>query len=190
MKNVSTKKTPSIKTILKSSYLPQKQAQKELAQYGWTYDPSLSSMQTKTFIDSEGRPVVLHRGSVRVSDWLGSNLPLAFGLEKYAPRFKQAKEVTRQAEQKYGMPVTAIGHSLGGALAEKSGASRVITYNKPVTKYDIGKPISPTQTDIRAQYDPVSALSPFQFGNKVEVPSSKLPLEAHSVSSLPGNIFY
>jgi len=188
MTNVST--TPSIKTLLSASYKPQKIAKKELEAYGWTYDPTLSRMDTKVFTDSEGKPIILHRGSTRVSDWLPNNTLLASGLEQYAPRFKYGKEITQKVKEKYGQPVTAIAHSLGGSIAEKSGADRVITFNKPITAYDIGKTIPKTQTDIRSKYDPVSALSPFQFGNKVEVPSSKQPLEAHAVSSLPENIFY
>ena len=187
MKNVST---PSIKELLSASYKTQKEAKKDLSKYGWTYDPTLSRMDTKVFTDSEGKPIILHRGSTRVSDWLPNNTLLATGLEQYAPRFKYGKEITRKVKEKYGQPVTAVAHSLGGSIAEKSGADRVITFNKPVTAYDIGKKIPKTQLDIRAQHDPVSILSQFQFGNKVEVPSSKQPLEAHAVSSLPENIFY
>jgi len=186
--NVST---PSIKELLSASYKTQKEAKKDLSKYGWTYDPTLSRMDTKVFTDSEGKPVILHRGSTRVSDWLPNNTLLATGLEQYAPRFKYGKEITQKVKEKYGQPVTAVAHSLGGSVAEKSGATRVITFNKPVTAYDIGKTISKTQTDIRSKYDPVSALSPFQFGeNKITVSSSKQPLEAHAVSSLPENIFY
>lgn len=186
--NVST---PSIKELLSASYKTQKQAQKDLEKYGWKADPTLSRMDTKVFTDSEGKPIILHRGSTRVSDWLSNNTLLATGLEQYAPRFKYGKEITQKVKEKYGLPVTAVAHSLGGSIAEKSGADRVITYNKPITKYDIGKTIPKTQLDIRAQHDPVSVLSPFQFGeNKITIPSPKDPLKSHSVNVLPENLFY
>lgn len=183
--------TPDIKTLLKASYLPQKDADKQLQQYGWTYDPELSRMDTKVFTDKEGKPVVLHRGSTRAGDWLQTNTSLALGLEQYSPRFKHAKDITEKAKKKYKQPVTAIGHSLGGALSEKTGADKIITYNKPVTLFDVGKIIPSNQLDIRTNFDPISALSSVQLPkNKKKVKSSIFPLKAHSISSLPSNKFF
>ena len=181
--------TPSIRELIDVSYKPQKQAADELSKYGWNYDTELSRMDTKVFTDSAGQPVILHRGSTRVSDWLPTNAALAVGLEDYTSRFKHGKEITQKAKEKYNKPVTTISHSLGGSIAEKSGADKIITYNKPITLFDIGKTIPSNQTDIRTTYDPVSLLSQFQFGNKIEVPSTSI-VTAHKPSSLPENIMF
>jgi hypothetical protein len=41
--------------FLKASYLPQKDAQKLMSKYGYSYDPKLSRMDTKVFISPEGK---------------------------------------------------------------------------------------------------------------------------------------
>lgn len=181
----------STKELLAASYLPQKEADKKLSKYGYKYDYDLSSMTDKVLVDPKGNPVVLHRGSVRVSDWVANNAPLAVGLASYAPRFKQGKEVVSTVKQKYqGRPVTSVSHSLGGAIGERSGADKVITYNKGAGLFDIGKTIKPNQTDIRTKYDLPSALSAYQTGGKrIELAGSLNPLETHKTTQLPDQFF-
>ena len=59
-----------LKDVLKASYMPQKQAAAYLKErQGYSYDPQLSSMQQKVFLNREGQPVISKRGSVRLSDW-------------------------------------------------------------------------------------------------------------------------
>lgn len=180
-----------LKHLLQASYQPQKEAAASLSKKGFTYDPELSNMTTKVLLDPKGNPVVLHRGSVRVSDWLANNTALAVGLEQYAPRFKESKRTIEKVKQKYpGTTVTSAGHSLGGALAEKSGADKVITYNKGAGLFDIGKTIKPNQTDIRTKYDLPSALSAYQTGGKkIELAGSFNPLETHKTTQLPDQLF-
>lgn len=181
----------STKELLAASYLPQKEADKKLAKYGYKYDYDLSNMTNKVLTDPQGNPVVLHRGSVRVSDWLANNAPLAVGLESYAPRFKEGKQVVAAVKEKYaGRPVTSVSHSLGGAIGERSGADKVITYNKGAGLFDIGKTIKPTQTDIRTKYDLPSALSQFQTGGtRIELAGTFNPLETHKTTQLPETLF-
>ena len=182
-----------LKDLLSASYKSQKEAEAMLKQKGYTYDPSLSSITDKVFVDSYGNPLVLHRGSKRVvEDWFQSNLPLAVGLEANTPRFQKSKEVVQQVREKYNKPVTSYGHSLGGSLAEKSGAERVITFNKGTGLGDIGKNIPGSQTDIRTKYDLPSLLSTYQTGGtKIELPGVIHPVATHVVSSgLPENTFF
>lgn len=182
-----------IKSLLKASYKSQRDAQQELEGEGWTYDPDLSTIKNKVFLDPTGSPVVLHRGSKRIGeDWIQSNIPLAFGLEAYSPRFKESKKVISDVKAKYNKPVTSIGHSLGGSLAEKSGADKVITYQKGTGLGDITKQIPWNQTDIRTKYDLPSALSTYQTGgNKISLEGSILPVTTHSIDKgLPSGTLY
>lgn len=183
-----------LKTLFSASYKSQKEAQSLLSPYGYIYDPSLSSMTDKVFVDSYGNPLVLHRGTKRVlEDWIQSNLPLAVGAEAISPRFQKSKEVIEQVKKKYeGKPVTSIGHSLGGSLAEKSGADRVITFQKGTGLGDIGRAIPGSQTDIRTKYDIPSLLSTYQTGGtKIELEGSLNPYATHVVSTgLPENTFF
>lgn len=185
---------PDLKELLKASYKSQKEAQQILQPYGYTYDPALSSITDKVFLDKSGNPIVLHRGSKRIiEDWLSSNLPLAVGLEGGTERFKKSKKVIEELRQKYPeKSITSVGHSLGGSLAEKSGADKAITFNKGAGLGDIGKQIPSTQTDIRTRFDLPSILSTTQTGGKrIELPGSLNPIETHNVSvGLPQNVLF
>lgn len=174
-----------LKELLTASYKSQREAQEMLKPYGYSYDPALSTVTDKVFLDKEGNPIVLHRGSKRVvEDWLSSNLPLAVGLEGHSSRFKKGKELISELKQKYpSKQITSVGHSLGGAIAEKSGADKIITFNKGAGLGDISRSIPSTQTDIRTRYDLPSLLSTTQTGGKrIELPGVLHPVETHVVS--------
>jgi len=183
-----------LKDLLKASYATQKDAEAMLKPKGYTYDPSLSSITDKVFLDQYGNPLVLHRGSKRVvEDWFQSNLPLAVGLEQYSPRFQKGKEVVQKVREKYpGKTITSASHSLGGSIGERSGADKVITFNKGVGLGDIGKNIPGSQTDIRTKYDIPSILSAYQTGGtKIEIPGSINPITTHVVSTgLPAETYF
>ena len=93
---------------------------------GWVQDEELSTGKTKVYYDPEtGKSVVAHRGTTGTfSDW-SNNAMYAMGgetLYKTTDRYKQAKQVQKQAEQKYGRDnITTIGHSQGGLQAELLG---------------------------------------------------------------------
>ena len=82
----------------------------------------------------------------------------------------------------------AIGHSLGGRLAENSGAhGKITTYNKAVGLADIGtKKNSKRQTDIRNSGDIVSFLGNTQTANKEQIHSGSFfnPIKAHDLTHL------
>jgi hypothetical protein len=183
-----------IKELLNASYKSQKEAQQLLDPYGFKYDPQLSSMTEKVFLDQYGNPIILHRGSKRVvDDWLKSNVPLALGLESEAPRFQKSKKLVDTLREKYpGKQITSVGHSLGGSLAEKSGADRIITFNKGAGLGDIGRSIPISQTDIKTKYDLPSFLSNYQTGGqKIELEGSMNPYTTHLISgNLPENVLF
>lgn len=153
-----------IKSLLKSGYLPQSEAEQQMHKLGYGYDNSLSSMQTKVFINPQGKPTIVHRGSVTAKDWVDDGL-IAVGLGKYGHRYKNAVRLTKKVEDKYGQAADTVGHSYGGWLAENSlGHGLTTTYNKAAGLGDILKYIPPNQTDIRTRSDLASLLSETQFG--------------------------
>jgi len=177
-----------IRPILEASYQPKKLASKTLAKSGYTLDKKLSTNESKVFIDSQGNPNIAFRGSKTVKDFLFSDPLLAIGASKFDPRVKEAKALTKQVEKKYSKPADVFGHSLGGFLAEKSGAKgNITTFNKGVGYNDIGRSISKNQTDIRTNNDIVSALSLTQKynGNNETIKGSLNPIVAHGIDQLP-----
>jgi len=146
--------------ILKTSYLNQKEAANKFNNAGYKYDDSLSSNDAKVFIDEQGQPNIAFRGThkMRFKD-LKSDLALLTGLEKYDSRFKETQRITQLVKDKYGKEPDVFGHSLGGALAEKSGSKgNIITDNKGAGFGDIGKTI-PKNQDYRNKNDFISLLS-------------------------------
>ena len=175
-----------LKTILQASYKPQAEAQEDLENKGYTYDKDLSTMENKVFVNSEGTPQIAYRGTVRLGDWLRNGL-IATGLEKYDPKFNEAKQLRDSVEEKYKKAPEIYGHSRGGSLAEYAGKgtqSKVTTYNKPVSISGLGKTINENQKDIYTKHDIPSTLSRFQYGNKKYLSSSLNPLKAHSTKNL------
>ena len=194
----SSKLRNDLAELLKSSYLPQEQASKNLASLGYKRDPELSTMQTKVFVNElTDEPVIIHRGSTTVQDWI-DDAKIAVGLGKTTQRLKNAREITRKVEEKYKKPADSIGHSYGGYIAENTGAKgKIITYNKAGGLSDIGtKKNSGRQLDIFASGDVVSQIAQkSQSSNKQYVKNKRssilkpIPLkalEAHSVE----NLFY
>ena len=153
--------------LLKNSYQPQKIAKANMAKKGYGYDDQLSTMNTKVYVSPNGKPIIAHRGTTTFKDVVDDGL-LALGLEKYGFRYKNAKRITDKAEKKYGQSADAIGHSLGGSLAERSGAhGNVLTFNKGVGLGDLfTKKNSARQLDVSTRGDIVSALGTTQKANK------------------------
>ena len=189
--------------LLKLGYENQKEAKKDAKKYGYSYDGQLSNNETKVFV-KDGKPTIVHRGSKRLSDWAEDALIL-FGLEdKAAPVFShlskkyhighqlrstKAKEITKKVEHKYHTSANTVGHSLGGRLAENSGAhGDIITYNKAVGLGDVGtKKNSKRQLDVRNSGDIVSVLGHTQNANKEQINSGMSffnPIKAHDLSHL------
>ena len=146
-----------LKNALKSSYLSNDKAEKELQKFGYTLDKDLSGQRAKVYTDANGKPTIVYRGTNNLKDWV-TNLSIPLGLAHTTNRVKHSKMVAKQVEAKYGQPANAVGHSLGGYLAEVSGANgNVVTYNKA----SVGTPKrNAHQIDIRTSRDVVSMLTP------------------------------
>ena len=179
----------NLQPILEASYLNPNEASDKLNSLGYTYDKDLSVPNAKVFVDKKGRPNIAFRGSHRVEDFLISDPLLAFGLSKYDKRFQEAKRLTKLVEDKYKKPVDVFGHSLGGTVSEKSGASgNIYTYNKGVGLGDLFKTIPKNQYDVRTTNDIISLGSltqshPFNNFNEIEKPQQNL-LQAHDINNL------
>lgn len=174
----------NIKGILEASYKPQAEASAQLHGMGYQYDPELSTMENKVFVDKEGKPHIAYRGSVRVKDWIGNaKLGLGFRDADAEKRIALAGKV----KEKYKQAPTTYGHSRGGYIAERAGdiqGGKTYTFNKATVKSDIFKTLRPEQTDYRTTTDVVSLPSMFQKGKKFQTSSKGQSfLSAHSIDS-------
>jgi hypothetical protein len=175
-----------LKDVLKASYMPQKQAAAYLEKrQGYSYDPQLSSMQQKVFLNREGKPIIAQRGSTRLSDWLIED-PAALVGYSNTSRVKEAKELAKATKEKYGVDATVTGHSLGGYLAEqgKTKGSDVYTYNKAAGIPSVFSSIPKTQHDYRTPLDIPSFLGQYQGGDKNTVSGSWNPIASHNLNYL------
>ena len=173
-----------VKDLLKASYQRNGEAEKIGKKYDLTLDHSLSNAEHKVFIDKKGNPDVVYTGSRKVGDWVTNGF-LALGLGALTPRFRESKQLMEKVKEKYkGKAVTTLGHSLGGSLAESAGGDKVVTLDKGVGLFGIGKKIRTNQTDIRTGNDPVSFLRNTQSGGKkITIKNTKYlnPFYAHDV---------
>lgn len=173
----------NLKTIFEASYQNPNEARKSLENKGFSYVDEYSSPDTKVFLDKQGNPHITFRGTHRIED-VGTDIKVGLGLE--TQRHKQAKKIVEEVGKKYQKPVSAYGTSLGGHIAESSGAQNIYTYNKAVGIKDIAKKIPKSQTDYRTEKDIVSLPSLFQTGGKkitIKSPFFQDVLTAHSTSS-------
>lgn len=184
--------TENISGILEASYKPQREAEQDLSKLGYAYDPELSSMDTKVFVDKEGKPHIAYRGSVRAKeDWL-SNVNILLGGK--SSKDIEAIETAKKVQSKYGQAPTTYGHSRGGRSAELAGEAvggKTYTYNKASLPTDIFKRTRKEQTDIRTSKDIVSLPSLFQSGGeKITIQSNPFDsfLKAHELSNFKKNI--
>ena len=156
-----------LNTLLKASYdiktpLPQ----------GFIYDKAISSKTSKVFYNPNTKQaVVAHMGTQGITDW-GNNAIFALAGKtgyKMTARFKEAQDVQKKAEKKYGKEnITTIGHSQGGLQAEILGTrgKETITVNKATRPLTVFEKTAKNQTDVRSSADLVSGFAPFQKKGK------------------------
>lgn len=165
--------------LIKASYASQKDATSflEKKRPALKRDEELSTMESKVFYNEiTNKPIILHRGSVRVNDFLNDDVKIGFGLGKTTSRYRDAVKTTKLVEQKYGKGAIAVGDSLGGWLAENSGArGKIVTLNKATGITDVFKKTGKKQTDYRVDGDAPSYLSKGQTGGKRITVQNKHP---------------
>ena len=157
-----------VKDLLQASYKRNSDAESIGKKYNLKLDHSLSNAEHKVYIDKDGNPDVVFTGTRKFGDYL-TDAALTFGLGGLTPRFQNSTKLIDKVKEKYkNKPLSVLGHSLGGSLAESVGkkADKVITLDKGVVFFGIGKQIRPNQTDIRASNDAISVLRNTQSGGK------------------------
>ena len=178
----------NFKPILRSSYLNQKEAKKKLKKLGYKYDNKLSTNENKVFVDKDGNPNIVARGSKTLKDWLISDSLLLFGLSKYDPRQKSTNELAKKVSERYKKDPNMYGHSLGAHLIENTKTTgQKYTLNKGVGIDGLFKTIPANQHDFRTSNDVVSALSVTQknLAKKTTYFNPlQNPLAAHTITNL------
>jgi hypothetical protein len=177
-----------LKGLIQAGYQRNGPARDIAKKQGYELVDKFSNAERKVFLDSKKNPYIVNVGTRKFSDW-GTNLALSVGLGRFTNRFKDSKKLVENVRKEYGnnRPITNIGDSLGGALAENSGGDRIITTNKAAGIGSLFKTIQKKQTDIRTGTDPVSLLARTQFGgNKFTIRDTNFldPLKAHSYKNL------
>jgi hypothetical protein len=173
-----------LKAQLDASYLTNKKAEKKLANHGYTLDKKLSNRESKVFTDKQGNATIAYRGTQNIKDGKTDAL-IMMGMGKNTKRLNDTKKKAKKVEAKYGK-ANAVGHSLGGYLAENSGVKgNVVTYNKLALG---GRNNNDNQTDVRTVSDIVSILTPQSKRNVGIVPRNIThlvnPLKSHDTSHL------
>jgi hypothetical protein len=177
--------------LIDSSYMDNKGAKEKGLATGYLLDDELSNQNHKVFRDKHDTTIIAFTGTHNIGD-VGTDALLAFGLHNYSTRFKESEQLVTRVRDKYGAnPVLALGHSLGGRLAEhvndKNLVDKSITFNKGAGLGDIYKHIKPNQTDIHSNTDYVSFLSNTQRGGKhINNPGTIIldPLYSHGTNHL------
>ncbi|KAJ1632514.1 hypothetical protein T492DRAFT_1113975 [Pavlovales sp. CCMP2436] len=156
--------------LARASYLSLDKASTFGDSLGFDLDRQLSKDNTLVFIDKRtNQPTIVHRGSVTPRDWLVDDVLIAAGSNHETQRLRRARQITAAAEVKYKTKSNAVGHSLGGRLAELAGSGgEIVTFNRASGLGDLGlgrnQPLNRNrngtrQTDVRTNLDLVSALS-------------------------------
>ena len=176
-----------LKGLIQAGYQRNGPARDIAKKQGYELIDKFSNAERKVFLDNKKNPYIVNVGTRKFGDW-GTNTAVALGLGRFTNRFKDSKKLVENVRKEYGnRPITNIGDSLGGALAENSGGDRIITTNKASGVGALFKTLPKKQTDIRTGTDPVSVLSRTQFGgNQYTIRGTNFidPLKAHSYKNL------
>ena len=137
---------------------------------GFTPDRDLSDKRVSVYRDDKtGKAIAVHRGSNNAQDWRDNWTLLTSGRFESTKTYQLHKKRQERINAKYGSEnVTLIGHSRAGGYVEhlnsKDRYAGAITSNKAANWSNIGQQRRANQTDIRSNYDIVSALTTFQRG--------------------------
>lgn len=142
-----------LKRGLNASYQRNKKAKKTLAKSGFELDKKLSGKRAKVFTDEAGNATIAYRGTSNFHDVL-TDVSIPVGIVDKTKRVAHTRKIAQKVEDKYGT-ANAIGHSLGGLLADKSGVhGNIVTFNSaPSLSSKEGR------IDIRTRGDLVSIMN-------------------------------
>lgn len=180
----------TLSTVLKSGYKMPNEQEKNID--GYIRDSSLSGQRVQTYYNpSTNHAIINHRGtSSSLKDW-SNNALYALGLYKTTSRYKNAQDLQKKAEEKYGSKnVTTTGHSQGAMIAEELGKSskESISLDRPANLSSlIGHKTGKNHHDIRTNSDIVSGMIPLQRKSNKTITidaKTKNPLKAHDVDQL------
>jgi putative lipase involved disintegration of autophagic bodies len=130
---------------------------------GYTLDTQHSGKRVKVFVHQGNQNVIVaHRGTKGLADVLTDATAVIGGRKKHNKRFQHAQAVTDRVRAAHTHAnITAVGHSLGGTLAQDTkGTNKQITFNKRTSLHDVlYRCRKPTQTDYRKAGDVISVFS-------------------------------
>jgi hypothetical protein len=130
--------------------------------------------------------IVAYRGTKGLADVLTDATAVIGGRRKHNKRFQHAQAVADRVRAAHPhVKITAVGHSLGGTLAQDTkGTNKQITFNKGTSLHDVlYRRKKNTQTDYRKTGDVISVLSHFQRRKNKVKRSGRLtePFHAHNL---------
>ena len=189
--NVPTLNSRHLHSLLEASYASTDEARKIGQENGYLMDEELSNRKHRVFTDKHDNAFIAFTGSRTFGDVITDGM-LAVGLGDLTYRFSDSTKLAETVKKKYRhSPIIALGHSLGGTLAEHVNKNnlvdKVITVQKGVGLFGIGKKLKSNQTDIHSNTDWVSVLANTQRGGKhINNPGTVIfdPLYSHSYSHL------
>ena len=178
-------------SLLEASYAGTNDAKKIGLENGYLLDEELSNRKHRVFTDKHNNAIIAFTGTRTFGDVI-TDVALGTGLGDLTYRFADSTRLVDKVKNKYRhSPILAVGHSLGGSLAEhvnKTGKiDKVISVNKGTGLFGIGKRLQDNHTDIRTATDLVSTLSTTQSGGRrFTIPDSYVvrPLRAHNSYNL------
>jgi hypothetical protein len=90
--------------------------------HDYTLDSRISGKRAKVYVHKQNPDVIIaHRGSQGWADKLTDIAAVGAGRRKQSNRFQYAQAVTNRVRAAYPhAQITAVGHSLGGTLAQDS----------------------------------------------------------------------
>lgn len=155
--------------------------------YGdYILDKDLSTKSSKVYVNPKtNKAVVAHKGSDSYADFYNNAVYALGGINRYkqTDRYKEAANVQKKANEKYGNKnISTIGHSQGGLQADLLGRDsyETITYNKPRLRTIKGLK---NNYDIRSSYDPISYIGSNE--TQLTIPSKTInPISEHSIDVL------
>lgn len=153
---------------------------------GYKLDEDLSNKKTAVYYNDQGESIIAHRGTdpTNLAD-LRDDVKLVFGKLGTSKRVQKAKDITRQAEEKY-QNVSHTGHSLGFAVADKARNQndKLVGYSGAVSPLDIFKKRQNVEFNTTG-IDPI-AISGLNIGKTVyHKPKS---FNVHSLSNYGGRL--